>query len=441
MDNYNCNSQATENREIAPQLISQAESTDFSTELENFLVENVENQLEIAADIAPQLIAQQPTERQMKAAKLTRQIITNGSIAAECMVQMGRDLKAVRDERLYSEMGFDSFEEYCEKKVGVGKRHGYNFIQVYERFGEEQLSEFQSLGITKLLEIAKLDNEDMAELMHNNDVAQMSVRQLKAKVEEFEKRVEQLTLDLEDERGKNSDIAKTAAEAADLESKLEEMKTLLEAANSEKDRLEEGALNAEKVYREQKAALIEEHRKEKQSLKNELAELKDLKEENDYLVDEISKLRKQKEPIIKTELSEEDMERLRDEGRDEERERYLGEHKAQEDRHKEEIKALKDKADDERITAVNAARKQEAEKYAAEIEKLKAENATLQSNAQPAPAPSGGYKEQIKFLLAEISRAFDSALSIANSIEDSDEQAKYRGALGRALKQLEETLC
>lgn len=388
MDNYNCNSQTTENREIAPRLISQAESTDFSTERENFLAENVENQLEIAAETAPQLIAQPPTERQMKAAKLTRQIITNGHIAAECMVQMGRDLKAVRDERLYSEMGFDSFEEYCEEKVGVGKRHGYNFIQIYERFGEEQLAELQSLGITKLLEIAKLDNEDMAELMHNNDVAQMSVRQLKARVEEFEKRVEQLTLDLEDERGKNSDIEKTAAESADLESKLEEMKALLEAAKREKERSEQRT---------------REIVQEKQDLENEINALKNRPVE-----------------VAVQEPTAEQMEHFRELGREEERQ-------AQETA---------------RITAVDAARKQEAAKYAAEIEQLKSENAVLQSNAQQSvPAPSGGYKEQIKFLLDEISRAFSSALSIANSIEDGGEQAKYRGALGRALKQLEGTLC
>lgn len=353
MDNYNCNSQTTENREIAPQLI-----------------------------------AQPPTERQMKAAKLTRQIITNGHIAAECMVQMGRDLKTVRDERLYTEMGFDSFEEYCEEKVGVGKRHGYNFIQIYERFGEEQLAELQSLGITKLLEIAKLDNEDMAELMHNNDVAQMSVRQLKARVEEFEKRVEQLTLDLEDERGKNSDIEKTAAESADLESKLAEMKTLLEAAKREKERSEQRT---------------REIVQEKQDLENEINALKNRPVE-----------------VAVQEPTAEQMEHFRELGREEERQ-------AQETA---------------RITAVDAARKQEAAKYAAEIEQLKAENAVLQSNAQQsAPAPSGGYKEQIKFLLDEISRAFSSALSIANSIEDGGEQAKYRGALGRALKQLEGTLC
>lgn len=308
----------------------------------------------------------QVTERQERAIRLTQQIITNGNIAADCMVQMGRDLKAVRDERLYTEMGYESFEEYCEKKVGVGKRHGYNFIQVYERFGEQRLTQLQDLGITKLLEIAKLDNEDMEELMQNNDISQMSVRQVKAKIEEYEKRIEQLTIDLEDERGKNSDIEKSAAEAADLESKIN-------------------------------------------ALKNRPVE------------------------VAVQEPTAEQMEHFRELGREEERQ-------MQEDRHKEELKALKENADNDRITAVNAARKQAAEMYTAEIEKLKAENAVLQSNAQSAPTPGGGYKEQIRFLLAEISRAFESALGIVDEIEDSEEQTKYRSALERALKKLEESI-
>ncbi len=372
------------------------------------------------------------TERQEKAIKLHKQVLANGKIAADCMVAMGRDLKVIRDEKLFSEFDCENFEEYCEKKVGIGKRHGYNFIQVYERFGEQRLTELQGLGITKLLEIAKLDDEDMADLMQNGNVSEMSVRQLQAEMEKYKNKCEQLTLDLEDERDKNR-ILNENNDTASLETQIEELKGLLAAANSEKD-------NAEERYSKQKAALIEEHRKEKQSLKNELAELKDLKEENDFLTDEISKLRKQKEPIIKTELSEEDMERLRDEGRDEERERYLGEHKVQEDRHKEEIKALKDKADDERITAVNAARKQEAAKYAAEIEKLKVENAALQSNAQSAPVPSGGSKEQLQFLISEIERAFNASQEIIGNMDDKEQQEKYRKALRNALKIMEEDL-
>lgn len=133
------------------------------------------------------------TERQDRATQLTQRIMANGKIAASSMIEMGRDLKVVRDERLFTEMGYENFEEYCEKKIGIGKRHGYNFIQIYEKFGEEKLGQLQQLGITKLLEIAKLDDEDADDLMRHNDVNALSVRELSAKVDEYRNKFEQLT--------------------------------------------------------------------------------------------------------------------------------------------------------------------------------------------------------------------------------------------------------
>ncbi len=315
------------------------------------------------------------TERQEKAIKLHKQVIANGKIAADCMVAMGRDLKIIRDEKLFSEFDCENFEEYCEKKVGIGKRHGYNFIQVYERFGEQRLTELQGLGITKLLEIAQLDDEDMADLMQNSNVSEMSVRQLHTEIEKYKKECEQLTLELEDERDKARTLNDNSKVAA-LEAQLEEMKGLLAAANNEKD-------NAEERYSKQKAALIEEHEKEKQHLNDD----------------------------------------------------YLAEHKTQEDRHKEAIKALKDKADDERVTAVNAARKQEAAKYAAEIEKLKAENAALQSNAKTSTPPDDS-RESIKFYLGECQRAFNSALDTINSVEDEYSRSNFKDGMKKVVEQM-----
>lgn len=173
------------------------------------------------------------------------------------------------------------------------------------------------------------------------------------------------------------------------------------------------AAKREKALLEQKA---HETEREKQDLESKINVLKNRPVE-----------------VAVQEPTAEQMECFRELGREEERQ-------MQEDRHKAELKTLKENADNERITAVNAARKQAAEMYTAEIEKLKAENAALQSNAQPVPTPSGGYKEQIKFLLSEISRAFESALGIVDNIEDIEEQAKYRSALERALKKLEESI-
>lgn len=359
------------------------------------------------------------TERQDRAAQLTQRIMANGKIAASSMIEMGRDLKTVRDERLFTEMGYENFEEYCEKKIGIGKRHGYNFIQIYEKFGEEKLGQLQQLGITKLLEIAKLDDEDADDLMQNNDVNALSVRELSAKVDEYRNKFEQLTLQLEEEKSKN-------AESDSLESQVEELRKQLEAARQANENMKSGAHNAEKHFEEQKVALL----KEKEALSEQIREL-------------------ESRPTEKTEISEEERNALIQQGRDEmckEKDEdwsnvvELARKTATRNTEKkftEEISSLKILNDELRKVADGA--KESTKKYKDELEKLKAENTALQSNAQvveaPAPAPTSGARDKVKFYFKQIETAFAAATE-AVSEADTEERAELTSALKKALERM-----
>ena len=359
------------------------------------------------------------TERQDRAAQLTQRIMANGKIAASSMIEMGRDLKTVRDERLFTEMGYENFEEYCEKKIGIGKRHGYNFIQIYEKFGEEKLGQLQQLGITKLLEIAKLDDEDADDLMQNNDVNALSVRELSAKVDEYRNKFEQLTLQLEEEKSKN-------AESSSLESQVEELRKQLEAAHQANEDMESGALNAEKRFEEQKAALL----KEKEVLSEQIREL-------------------ESRPTEKAEISEEERNALIQQGRDEMCKKKdedwsnaveLAKKTVTRETTKkftEEINSLKTLNDELRKVADGA--KESTKKYKDEVEKLKVENAALQSNAQvvevPAPAPTSGARDKVKFYFKQIETAFTAATE-AVSEADTEERAELTSALKKALERM-----
>lgn len=359
------------------------------------------------------------TERQDRAAQLTQRIMANGKIAASSMIEMGRDLKTVRDERLFTEMGYENFEEYCEKKIGIGKRHGYNFIQIYEKFGEEKLGQLQQLGITKLLEIAKLDDEDADDLMQNNDVNALSVRELSAKVDEYRNKFEQLTLQLEEEKSKN-------AESDSLESQVEELRKQLEAARQANENMKSGAHNAEKHFEEQKAALL----KEKEALSEQIREL-------------------ESRPTEKTEISEEERNALIQQGRDEmckEKDEdwsnvvELARKTATRNTEKkftEEISSLKILNDELRKVADGA--KESTKKYKDEVEKLRAENTALQSNAQVvealAPAPTSGARDKVKFYFKQIETAFTAATE-AVSEADTEERAELTSALKKALERM-----
>lgn len=359
------------------------------------------------------------TERQDRAAQLTQRIMANGKIAASSMIEMGRDLKTVRDERLFTEMGYENFEEYCEKKIGIGKRHGYNFIQIYEKFGEEKLGQLQQLGITKLLEIAKLDDEDADDLMRHNDVNALSVRELSAKVDEYRNKFEQLTLQLEEEKSKN-------AESTSLESQVEELIKQLEVAHQANEDMESGALNAEKRFEEQKAALL----KEKVALSEQIKEL-------------------ESRPAEKAEISEEERNALIQQGRDEMCKKKdedwsnaveLAKKTVTRETTKkftEEINSLKTLNDELRKVADGA--KESAKKYKDELEKQKAENAALQSNAQvvevPAPAPTSGARDKVKFYFKQIETAFTAATE-AVSEADTEERAELTSALKKVLERM-----
>jgi hypothetical protein len=323
--------------------------------------------------------------------------------------------------------GFGSFEEYCEKKVGIGKRHGYNFIQVYEKFGEEKLQQLQGLGITKLLEIAKLDDEDAEDLMRNNDVSGLSTRELSAEVEKYKNKYEQLTMLLEEEKSKN-------AESASLESQVEELKRFAAILNN-------------KALKE-KAEAIKEHQSEMKKLTadrdKQINELK--KKQTDY-----EELEQRYKEIASrpAEISEEERNVLIQQGRDEmckEKDEdwsnvvELARKTATRNTEKkftEEISSLKILNDELRKVADGA--KESAKKYKDELEKQKAENAALQSNAQvveaPAPSPTSGARDKVKFYFKQIETAFTAATE-AVSEADTEERAELTSALKKVLERM-----
>jgi hypothetical protein len=132
-----------------------------------------------------------------KANIIHARIMANGQVLQSTLLEICRDLKTMRDERLYKELGFETFEEYAEKKVGIKQRQAYSYISTYEKLGPKYLEENSSLGITKLELISQIDSYEREELVAEENVESLSVRELKEKVDEYKKHNEQLTFQLE----------------------------------------------------------------------------------------------------------------------------------------------------------------------------------------------------------------------------------------------------
>lgn len=374
-------------------------------------------------EIAENMDTQVSSERKKMAIELTSNIVVKYEIARKCIFEIARDLTRVKEERLFIEMGVGSFDEYCQKVAGFGDRQGRNFINIYKRFSEEEINEYKHLGSTKMAYMAELDDTDLGELMATHDLESVTTRELRKLVDEYKNKYEQITLLLDEEKSKN-------AESTSLESQVEELRKQLEAAHQANEDMESGALNAEKRFEEQKAALLKE---------------------NEVLSEQIREL--ESRPTEKAEISEEERNVLIQQGRDEmckEKDEdwsnvvELARKTATRNTEKkftEEINSLKTLNDELRKVADGA--KESTKKYKDEVEKLKAENAALQSTAQvveaPAPSPTSGARDKVKFYFKQIETAFTAATE-AVSEADTEERAELTSALKKVLERMGATL-
>lgn len=133
-----------------------------------------------------------------EALKLHNEIMANGIIAAQALYELCRCLKRMRDEKLFVELGFDDFGTYCEQKAEIKQRMAYDYIKVYENFGENFIKDNVSIGITKLELLTHVPPIERCDFMEQNDLKNTSVSQLKKKIKELEaeygKKCEQISL-------------------------------------------------------------------------------------------------------------------------------------------------------------------------------------------------------------------------------------------------------
>ena len=167
------------------------------------------------------------SEAQAEAVKLHQNIMLNAELAANSMVAMCRDLKIMRDRRLYEELGCAEFSEYTENLVGIKARQAYTYISTYEKLGATVLQSNATLGITKLSLIAQMNTEDRAEMLESGQADDMTVAELKKLVEENKNQGEQISIlnaEIEELKKKESE----GADGSELESEIEDLKKQLD---------------------------------------------------------------------------------------------------------------------------------------------------------------------------------------------------------------------
>ena len=184
-----------------------------------------------------------------RAALLNSRINANAQLVAEGFVVLGRDLKAMRDEKLYTRFACETFDEYCEKLTPIRQRQAYSYIRCFEKYGE-RLGELSHIGVTKLALMTVLEDEDRERLIESGEAEELPARKLAERVKALQSVNEQLTLELE-ERSKEESAAES------LKKRNEQLSAEIEALKSVQNKQKERVESLEKLNEELSSRPVE----------------------------------------------------------------------------------------------------------------------------------------------------------------------------------------
>lgn len=219
------------------------------------------------------------TKEKQEALELHQQILFSAERAVNAYVDTCKGLKRMRDTKLYIQLGFNSFEEYSERAVGIKQRQAYYYISTLEKLGEQFLQSNANLGPSKLALLTEIPLTDREEFVERNDLAGMTVEKVKALVEENNAKGEQIDMLNDEIEEVTEKYLKANQEIAELEMALEhEQNKPTEVAVQEPDEemlekiREEAKKEAEKTFAAEKKELRDKLKAEKEKAVSEATE-------------------------------------------------------------------------------------------------------------------------------------------------------------------------
>ena len=163
----------------------------------------------------------------IRAAELDRRIKTSAQLAQQSLYDMCMGFKEMRDSRLYKELGYSDFGEYCEQETGFSRMNVYNYIRVAEKLPQDFVNSSLQIGVKKLTLLSTLSDEQRETITETTDIENTTVKELKAKIDSVKKQNDALHEEMryrEEEHETKSQkfkdrIAELEAEIKELESR------------------------------------------------------------------------------------------------------------------------------------------------------------------------------------------------------------------------------
>lgn len=139
------------------------------------------------------------TEKKKQAIELNEQIIFKAQLAQKNLYDMCVMLKQMRDDKLYKELGYDNFGDYCEKGVGIERTAAYKRIAIIENTKQEFVDTYQQIGVSKLYLLSSLSESQQEEIQQNVNIEDVSVKKLKAEIERLKEQSKKNERELSEE--------------------------------------------------------------------------------------------------------------------------------------------------------------------------------------------------------------------------------------------------
>ena len=174
-------------------------------------------------------------EMQLWASQMTNAVYNIG----KCMTEM-------KEKELYRELGYDTFEDYCEQKYQLKKSQTAKYISVYQNLDETYLLENQNIGIQKLYMLSQVSEEDR-EAVGTPDG--YSVSELKAELEKVKAEREGIQMQFD---------SLMEEKKTEEDGTIEQLNQKLEELQKEKDQASIKLLETVKELQELKANKDEE---------------------------------------------------------------------------------------------------------------------------------------------------------------------------------------
>lgn len=122
------------------------------------------------------------TEQYTEAYNLNVKIHTSMQAIQQNLYDMCSALKRMRDGKLYKELGYQNFEDYCERETPFSRRQAYKYITIIETHTADFVNSSSQIGVQKLYLLTALTDEQRTELTETVDLESVTVRELREQI-------------------------------------------------------------------------------------------------------------------------------------------------------------------------------------------------------------------------------------------------------------------